>query len=156
MQANKKYHVQGETVLNEDEIKDHNKTFEERGKQLLTSLDAKQEKKNKIVSITPAPNRVLVEVHKEEINKGGTIIIPEILKKLQNKGKIVKCGVATDSKPQLYKVGDIVYFPATASIIPYEENGFAYAVINQYDVYMTADKDDAMITVNEQEAGMKI
>lgn len=154
MQANKKFHVLGNTELTEEEKKAVQQSSEERGKQLLTSLDQKKEVKNKVIGVQPAPNRVLVEVHKEEVKS--SIIIPEMFRKMQNKGKIVKCGLATEGKPQLYKEGDIVYFPATASIIPYEQNGQAYAIINQYDIYMTVTEDDAKITVNEPAQGMKI
>jgi len=154
MQANKKFHVLGKTELTDEEKKEIQQSSEERGKQLLSSLDQKKEVKNKVIGVQPAPNRVLVEVHKEEVKS--SIIIPEMFRKMQNKGRIVKLGLATEGKPQLYQEGDVVYFPATASIIPYEQNGQAYAIINQYDIYMKVTDEDSKITVSEPEAGMKI
>ena len=90
------------------------------------------------MKIHPAPNRILVEQFKQE-EKEGSIIIPESYRKLINKGRIARLGKDTEEKPQLYKEGQIVYFPSTANMIPHVEDDKAYVIINQYDVYATED-----------------
>lgn len=119
---------------NGTEAKPDPNTVKEREERLLQSLDGKAEAKElKPIKIKPAPNRILVEQLKEEIKS--TIIIPEAVKKFTNRGIIVKCGIETPEKPQLYKEGTIVYFPATATVIPMEEDGRKFVCFNQMDVF---------------------
>lgn len=136
MQKNKKHFIYEDKTA--EEVKPDAATIKEREERLLESLDGKKEAKElKPITIQPSPNRILVEKMKEEIKS--TIIIPEAVKKFTNKGVIVKLGVETPEKPQIYKVGQRVLFPATATVIPIEQDDRAFIILNQYDVYATEE-----------------
>ena len=130
MGANKKHFVYTDNTATKEapDIKEH-------GERLLRQLDTPKEvvASNKPIKFKPAPNKVLVEQMKEEIQS--SIIIPDAFKKLTNKGIVVKLGLETPDKPQIWKLGQILYFPTTATIIPVEEDSRTFRCINQFDAW---------------------
>lgn len=90
------------------------------------------------IKFIPAPNRILVE-QKLEDAMSGKIIKPDSTRSFTPKGTIVKLGKVTDEKPQLYKLGDVVYFSANATTIPIpiKQGDRRFIVVNQHDIYGT-------------------
>lgn len=113
-----------------------------------------------IINVEPAPNRVLVELFKEPDIKSVAGLTTKLdgYRATLNCGKIVKLGKETPEKPQLYKLGEFVYFPKNATTIPYQQEGKEYKVILQGDIFMAVIDSSKLdfITVNETEPEYKI
>jgi len=89
------------------------------------------------VAIKPLGDRVLIEVLEEEIQKKGTLFIPDTAKEKPQQGKIVAVGSGKyeDGKlvPLEVKAGDIVLYGKYAGT-EVKQDGKEYLIVRENDV----------------------
>ncbi len=89
------------------------------------------------MAIKPLGDRVLIEVLEEEIQKKGTLFIPDTAKEKPQQGKIVAVGSGKyeDGKlvPLEVKAGDIVLYGKYAGT-EVKQDGKEYLIVRENDV----------------------
>jgi chaperonin GroES len=98
--------------------------------------------KEAVMAIKPIGDRVLVEPLEDEINKVGSLYVPDTAKEKPQRGKIVAVGEGRldgkDLIPMRVKVGDKVLFGKYAGVeLKYEDK--EYLILNEHDILVVID-----------------
>ena len=94
------------------------------------------------MAIKPIGDRVLVQLIDEEINKVGSLYVPDTAKEKPSRGKVVAVGEGRldgkDLVPMRVKVGDKVLFGKYAGVeLKYEDK--EYLILNEHDILVVID-----------------
>lgn len=94
------------------------------------------------MAIKPIGDRVLVQLVEEELNKVGSLYVPDTAKERPQRGKIIAVGEGRyegkDLIPMRVKVGDKVLFGKYAGTeIKYDDN--EYLILNEHDILAVID-----------------
>lgn len=94
------------------------------------------------MAIKPIGDRVLVELMEEELNKVGSLYVPDTAKEKPSRGKVVAVGEGRyegkDLIPLRVKVGDKVLFGKYAGMeLKYEDK--EYLVLNEHDILVVIE-----------------
>lgn len=89
------------------------------------------------MAIKPLGDRVLIEVMEEEVQKQGSLYIPDSAKEKPQKGKIVACGRGSYENGQLValevKEGDTVLYGKYAGT-QVKHDGTEYLIVRESDI----------------------
>jgi len=95
------------------------------------------------MNIKPIGDRVLIEMMEEEVEKVGTLYVPDTAKEKPQQGKVIAVGEGKrdgkDIIPMTVKKGDMVLFRKYAGT-EVKQNGKEYLIVAESDVLAIVEK----------------
>jgi len=85
------------------------------------------------VAIKPLGDRVLIEMTEEEIQKQGSLYIPDTAKEKPQKGTVIAVGPGKKDEPMTVKVGDNVLYGKYAGT-EINIDGGTYMIMRESDI----------------------